>query len=73
MPPDAGAQIFAIESPRTVRNLADRFRKRIAELSAQVAAGTAQDWADYRRRVGEIQGLTEALTILQEVEKEDRR
>lgn len=43
---------------------------RRAELSGFVASGTAHDFADYRYRCGQIQALTEAIDICQQLENE---
>lgn len=54
--------------PRTVRG-------RLQQLGAEKANALiyAQDWADYKQRVGEIAGIKEALAICDEIEKDMRR
>lgn len=48
--------------------LLDRARKEIGEeidkKSEQIAGGSAADYPEYRFLVGQIRGLTDALTIL---------
>ena len=44
--------------------------QRRKELIEQMATGYAQDWADYRERVGTVKGLDTALALCDEVEKE---
>lgn len=66
------ATIFATESPYQLRNLRALIKDRQTTLSAQVSAGSAQDWPDYRERVGVIKGLTEALGICDDLEKRER-
>lgn len=64
---------YALESPETVRTLRERLRKRAEELASPIIQGVAQDWADYRQRVGVIQGLSEAVALLDDAMKEDNR
>ena len=66
-------QVYATESPRLIRTFGQMLDAEIAKESAAVASGAAQDWGNYRERVGVIRGLTTALNILKlEVDKEDR-
>jgi hypothetical protein len=64
--------IFATESPYELRNLRTKIAGRLSTYAGQLAAGSAQDWPDYKERVGVIKGLTEALNICDELEKRER-
>ena len=69
--PDA-LSIFATESPYELRNLRTKIAARQSTLAGQLSSGCAQDWPDYRERVGVIKGLTEALQICDELQKRER-
>lgn len=69
--PDA-LSIFSTESPYELRNLRTKISSRMSQLAAQISSGSAQDWPDYKERVGVIKGLTEALNICEELEKRER-
>lgn len=66
------ATIFSTESPYELRNLRSKIAARQSQLAEQLSAGCAQDWPDYKERVGVIKGLTEALGICDELEKRER-
>lgn len=66
------ATIFSTESPYELRNLRSKIAARQSQLAGQLSAGCAQDWPDYKERVGVIKGLTEALGICDELEKRER-
>ena len=63
---------FAAESPQANRSLRARLKTEIANQCSQLAAGSAQDWPDYQKRVGRILGMNDALTMLDEIEKDQR-
>ena len=50
-----------------------RLTKRRFELAEQIVSGFAKDWADYQRRIGVLDGLTNAIEICEEVETEQRK
>lgn len=57
------------EDPRLPRTLLKSLQQEIDKRRAVVASGVCKDFADYRQRVGEIQGLEIAAGICQELEK----
>ncbi len=63
-------EIFPLDHPRMARTLAGRLEKRRLELQAQLANGNAEDWPDYKERVGVIRGLQDAINIAGELEKD---
>lgn len=71
MPPNA-LSIFSVESPHAVRTLRTHLMERIADCREALAAGSAQDWPDYNKRVGVIQGLRDAISICDQYEAQER-
>lgn len=43
--------------------------EKLEQLAAELIAGKATDFADYRHRVGRIKGLQDALAGLQEAQR----
>jgi hypothetical protein len=68
----AAAFLFHVESPFRFRSLRERITIRKNELVNQIASGIAQDHADYRHRIGKLEGLDEALALIDEMEKNER-
>ena len=64
--------LYATESPYTTRTLRGKLNLRIGELAGEVANGLCLDWAHYKTRIGVIQGLKEAIEILDEIEEEGK-
>ncbi len=73
MPADSSVTIFPLDHPRMARNLAGRLEQRRLELMAQLAQGNAEDWPDYKERVGTIRGLQNAIDIAAALEKDMER
>jgi hypothetical protein len=63
---------YAVENPRVTRIYRNTIAERILQVSKQLAAGGAPDYAAYQRAVGRIEGLNEALAILSEIESKER-
>ena len=61
-------RLFASEHPALARTVRGKLEKRRAELATQVADGFANDWANYRERVGAIKGIDEAIQFCIEIE-----
>jgi len=57
---------------KTIGDLIGEIKSRQAEIASSLAAGNAANWETYQRMVGQHQGLTEALGILDNLMKEDR-
>jgi hypothetical protein len=66
------ATIFAVESPREVRSIRKMLVSRQTELAELIAIGSAEDWPDYCKRVGLLQGIKEAIAMCDEMEKRER-
>jgi hypothetical protein len=50
--------------------LEDRISSELEKLAAELIAGKAVDWPDYKMRVGRLKGMQEALAFAKEVQKE---
>lgn len=70
MPADTSVTIFPLDHPRLSRTLKGKLEQRRIELMAQLANGNAEDWPDYKERVGAIRGLEQAIAIAAEIEKD---
>ena len=69
MPADSAVRLFTYDHPlrsRTLRGKLEQERKNLIEV---MAIGYAQDWADYKHRIGVIEGLKKAIDICAEEEK----
>lgn len=64
--------LYALDHPQLARTLKGRLMKRKHELALQMADGYAQDFADYKHRAGVIAGISEAISMCDEIEKEER-
>jgi hypothetical protein len=69
----AAVQYFTPDHPAVARSVRGKLMKLRGELAEQLAAGYAQDWADYNKRAGVIRGIDDALKICEEMENEERR
>ncbi len=63
-------RLFALDHPHVARTLRGKLMKRQAELVAQIGAGLAEDFPDYKGRVGVIRGLQEAIDLCEQTNKE---
>ena len=68
----ATVRVFSNDHPALPRNVRAKLEKLRDELALHLANGLAQDWADYKQRVGVIQGITDAIDVCIESEKEMR-
>ena len=59
----------AVDSPRAIRAVRAALTERRDEVAAQLRY--AQNWDDFRRRTGELEGLETALAICDEVLKKE--
>lgn len=64
----ASIRVSITDHGRLPSTLRGRLEKRRAECSA--ALSYAQDWADFRHRVGVIQGYADAIEICEQTEKD---
>jgi len=59
--------IFAVDKPRTIRNL----RKQLVEARDAYDLRAATDWTHYQRLLGTIDGIELAIKLLEDIEKQD--
>lgn len=64
---------FAVDAPYAAQTLRKRLMDRKVELSEALIGGYAQDWADYRHRVGIMEGLNQAIAICEDMMKQERQ
>ena len=63
----SAVHLVAFEHPGLAHSLRGKLIKRKAELTAQLYC--SQDWADFKSRVGTLNGLDEAIAVCLELEK----
>lgn len=66
---DRAIRLYAEDHPALARTLRVKLEKRQLELASQMAAGSVQDWPDYKLRLGVIRGLQEAIDMCEAEEK----
>ena len=67
---ERGFSVYAMESPQATRTIRAKLVQRRSDLVEQLAV--AQDWPDYKHRVGVLQGIDEALQVCDDIEKAER-
>ena len=68
--PASAVRYFVPDSPQKARTLRGKLLEEINTKSKSLIEGYAQDWADYSRRVGVLDGLSIAVDLCDGVEKE---
>lgn len=63
-------RIFAFDHPQLARSLRAKLKERQTELVIQVATGKAEDWGDYKERVGVIKGYQQSIDLAEQVERD---
>lgn len=64
-------EVYALDTPQAARTIKGKLEKARADLVSVLAApNTVKDWADYRHRVGVIEGIDEALRVCDDLDKE---
>ena len=66
-------RVYSMDAPQQPRTLKEKINRRRNELANYIVNGQVSDWADYRRRIGVIEGLEEAMVLCDEVEDEQRK
>ena len=67
-----GFRTFAVDPPYAVQTLRTKLNQLVKEAASELAGGYAKDFPDYRFRCGNIEGLTAALRICDDIEKKER-
>jgi hypothetical protein len=67
---DRGFSVYALDHVQNTRTM----KKKLTEIRATHVANLvlAQDWADYQRRVGRLEGIDEALHVCEDIERAER-
>jgi hypothetical protein len=66
----SGFEVYALDSPQAARTIRAKLERRKVVLSGFILSGDVTDWPDYRRRVGVLEGIDEALRVCDDLEKE---
>ena len=71
----SGFNVYALDSPREIRTFKAKLEEVRNHKAALILSGVAIDWAEYKRLVGVLEGIDEALRVCDDLEKEaeDRR
>ena len=67
---NSGFSVFALDNPQGLRTIRAKIGRIKADRIGQLAY--AQDWPDYKRKQGVIEGLDEALRVCDEIEQAER-
>ena len=65
-----GFSVFALDAPHAVRTLRMKLERMKSDRLSELIV--AQDWPDFKRRVGIVEGLDEALQVCDDIEKAER-
>jgi hypothetical protein len=68
-----GFQTFAMESPHAIRTLRSQLMKEKVDKVAALADNNARDFADYKYRIGQINGLQMAIEICEAMQEQERQ
>ena len=71
----SGFNVYALDSPKAIRTFKSKLEDVRNHKAALILSGVAADWAEYKRLVGVLEGIDEALRVCDDLEKEaeDRR
>jgi hypothetical protein len=71
--PESAVRFFTLDSPDFTPRLRRKLEKRRDELTSELVSAPAPDYAEYKNRLGKIAGITEAILICLNAEKDDNR
>ncbi len=69
---DSGFSVFALDHVQHLRTIKKRLTEIRAERASDLVSGLAADWADYKHRVGVLEGIDEALRVCEDIERAER-
>lgn len=69
---EAGFSVYALDHTQHARTIKKKLTEIRATHAANLVDGLAQDWADYQRRVGRLEGIDEALHVCEDIERAER-
>ena len=70
---DAAFRTFAVDPPYAARTLRKLIQQRRNELIGHLAGGYCLDWAEYKKRVGVLEGLDDAARMCDDMEKQEKK
>lgn len=65
--------ISALDSPQTFTTVRKRLTEAEANHIKNICSGTAKDWGESQRRQGRLEGVREAIAVLNDVERENSK
>ena len=72
MASDSGFSVFALDHASSIRTIKKKLMDVRATHAGYLVDGSAEDWADYQRRVGRLEGIDEALHVCEDIERAER-
>ena len=72
MASDSGFSVFALDHASSIRTIKKKLMDVRATHAGYLVDGSAEDWADYQRRVGVLEGIEEALHVGEDNERAER-
>jgi hypothetical protein len=72
MSTDAGFSVYALDHAHHVRTIRKKLTDIRATHAGYIVDGSVEDWADYQRRVGRLEGIDEALHVCEDIERAER-
>lgn len=69
---ETGFSVYSLDHAHHVRTIKKKLTEIRATHALDLASGLAQDWADYQRRVGRLEGIDEALHVCEDIERAER-
>ena len=66
----SGFNVYALDSPKAIRTFRHKLEDVRNHRAAMILSGSATDWAEYKRLVGALEGIDEALRVCDDLEKE---
>jgi hypothetical protein len=64
--------VFALDHHSHIRTIRQQLNMIRANYVEELIVGSAKDFADYRRHVGRLEGIDEALHVCDAVERAER-
>jgi hypothetical protein len=69
---DSGFNVYALDHANHIRTIKKKLTEVRAERASDLVSGLAGDWADYKHRVGVLEGIDEALRVCEDIERAER-
>lgn len=71
-PISSGFSVFSLDHAQHIRTMRQKLNMIRASCVESLIDGSAKDYADYRRLVGRLEGIDDALHACDEIEKAER-